>query len=117
MIKRILIVDDEPMILFLLTRYLARLGSEFHVTTCDSGEEALALDADRPFDLIMSDCDMPGMTGRDLAQTLALRRSDVKLVLMSGGDDPALPGSHFLPKPFNPDEAWTAIRLALATAY
>ncbi|HMR66978.1 MAG TPA: response regulator [Anaerolineae bacterium] len=114
MSKRILVVDDDSTILFVLTRYLTQLGPEFQVTSCGSGAEALALDMARPYDLVISDCNIPGLTGLDLAQALITRRPDVKLILMSGGFEPDFPLDGFLAKPFTPDEARAAVRAALA---
>ena len=67
----ILIVDDDPLILKVISRILARVMSpSSQILTADNGEEGLrtALQA-RP-DLIIADLIMPGMDGYDMLQLL-----------------------------------------------
>jgi two-component system chemotaxis sensor kinase CheA len=67
--KSILLVDDSPFFRNLLTPLLKVAGYE--VTTADSGDSALGLrEAGKTFDIIVSDIEMPGMTGFDLAQRI-----------------------------------------------
>ncbi|MFM2126400.1 MAG: hypothetical protein RL328_2851, partial [Acidobacteriota bacterium] len=63
---RLLIVDDEAMLLQLLRRYLERQGHQ--VETAESAEAALAEFGDRAneFDLAISDLTLPGMNGEQL---------------------------------------------------
>lgn len=61
---RILIVDDEAPIRALLSEYLAQAG--YDVWQAGSGAEALERLAAAPFDLVMSDVRMPGMSGLEL---------------------------------------------------
>ncbi|MCB0210550.1 MAG: response regulator [Anaerolineae bacterium] len=86
MIKRILLVDDNPDILSLLTRYLAHLRPDCQLEVCHSGVEVLSLDQIRPFDLVISDYIMNHLDGLQLARTLKERQPDVKFILMSGND-------------------------------
>jgi CheY-like chemotaxis protein len=64
---RVLIVDDERHNRQLLTVMLAPEG--FHLLTAASGEEALAMVALHPPDLILLDIMMPGMDGYQVANT------------------------------------------------
>jgi CheY-like chemotaxis protein/HPt (histidine-containing phosphotransfer) domain-containing protein len=68
--SRVLAVDDNPVNLHVIERMLARLGCQ--VDTASGGEQALSLAADHVYDLILMDCQMPGLDGY---QTTALLRS------------------------------------------
>jgi two-component system, chemotaxis family, sensor kinase CheA len=64
--KRLLLVDDSPFFRNMLTPLLAAAG--YDVTTADSGDHALQLCASgEDFDIIVSDIEMPGMSGFEFA--------------------------------------------------
>ncbi|MDO5319088.1 MAG: ATP-binding protein [bacterium] len=63
---RILLVDDVPMNLKILSHHVMRLGAA-QVETCASGEEALAKLKAESFDMVMTDLWMPNMNGVELA--------------------------------------------------
>lgn len=65
---QILAVDDNAVNLLVLDQLLASFGHE--VAKASSGAEALEQMAERPFDLILLDIQMPGMTGVEVLQTL-----------------------------------------------
>jgi PAS domain S-box-containing protein len=65
---RILVVDDEPAILSSVGRILQRLGHQ--VSTAATGGDAFGLALAEPFDVILSDLRMPGMSGRELHAAL-----------------------------------------------
>jgi len=84
---KILLVDDNPMILEMLRRNLAELT--FPVVTAPDGADALLKAIDDPPDLIISDYEMPGMTGRQLIEKLKGRANTARipiLLLASKGD-------------------------------
>ncbi len=65
--KSLLLVDDSPFFRNMLAPLLSAAG--YDVTMAEGGDEALKLlDAGREFDIIVSDIDMPGMNGFDLAK-------------------------------------------------
>ena len=77
--KRILIVDDSPVVLAQLSD---DFSEDYDVVTADSGEEAVEILEDpvrggvcfsNQFDLIITDLMMPGMSGFDLAQYVRKR--------------------------------------------
>ena len=79
---RVLLVDDEPGIIRSFTRVLRFEGHE--VASAESGAQALQLLATQPFDAIISDVSMPGMTGLELLKAIRGLDADVPVILMSG---------------------------------
>jgi two-component system cell cycle sensor histidine kinase/response regulator CckA len=110
-VATILVVDDEPMILSLMSRSLTSLGYE--VVTANGPAEAERIAASRDdIRLLITDVVMPGGNGPALAHRLKTRRPELKVMLMSGyaanlepGDDTPLPS-----KPFTMDELETLVR-------
>ena len=84
---RILVVDDEPLVVAMVVDQLNELG--YQATACANGPEALeAFAADpRAIDLVVTDMTMPGMTGDVLAQRLKSLRPDLPVVLCTGYSD------------------------------
>lgn len=83
---KILLIDDEAFALKLLIHQLASLGFR-DVTPVAGGEEALALIArGAPFDVILTDLQMPGMDGVEFVRALTQARYGGGLVLVSGED-------------------------------
>jgi EAL domain-containing protein (putative c-di-GMP-specific phosphodiesterase class I) len=79
---RILVVDDERDLLDVLATMLAETG--WQVDTAGNGREALTLvDANR-FEVILSDIDMPGMSGVELLREIRGRDLDVPVLLITG---------------------------------
>jgi DNA-binding NtrC family response regulator len=77
---QILIVDDEPRVLTGLKRALRK--EPYTVLTVTSAAEALAVLAEQPVDVVISDHDMPGMTGTVfLAQVAHLYPDTVRFML------------------------------------
>jgi CheY-like chemotaxis protein len=101
--KTILIVDDEPKILEIVSRLLA--NDDYSILTATTGP--MGLQQSREFageiDLLLSDFQMPGMSGVDLATAMTIERPRLKVLLMSAFPEGMLvlnEGWHFLPKPF-----------------
>jgi signal transduction histidine kinase/ActR/RegA family two-component response regulator len=65
---QVLAVDDNAVNLLVLDQLLSSFGHE--VAKVSSGAEALTIMAERPFDLILLDIQMPGMTGIEVLETL-----------------------------------------------
>jgi signal transduction histidine kinase/type II secretory pathway pseudopilin PulG len=82
--ETILIVDDEPMLVALAEETLAGLGYE--PVGFDSSVAALQAFrlAPQRFDLVLTDENMPGLTGIELTRELRQLRSEIPVVLMSG---------------------------------
>lgn len=86
-IAKVLIIDDDPFMLKVVARTLAKLGFE-QVLCCESGRQALALlEEETPaVDLILCDLNMPEMDGVEFIRHLAERCYRSALILMSGED-------------------------------
>lgn len=118
--KTVLLVDDEPAILKVGSKLLARLGYE--VLSADSAEAALRISAGHPgvIDVLLTDVVMPGMNGRELSKRLLAARPRLACLFISGFSASALstqgvldPGTRLLPKPFALKELATALDDAL----
>jgi signal transduction histidine kinase/ActR/RegA family two-component response regulator len=82
--ERILLVEDEELIIQMLEQTLEEIG--YQVTSRTSSVEALKAFEARPdkFDLVITDMTMPNMTGAELAPRLLEIRPDVPIILCTG---------------------------------
>ena len=80
--NRILVVDDEEIILEVLSGVITRAG--YTVTTASSGEEAWEMFSDKPFPLVIMDLVMDGISGIDLLQKIRQRHSETQVIIMTG---------------------------------
>jgi DNA-binding response OmpR family regulator len=119
--KRILIVDDHEQVGFYLKAGLIRAVNGYEVQTACSGEEALAAMAAQPFDLVISDLQMPGIDGLALIQQVRERYSRTSLILMTCHRDREIEAAALrlgacgkLTKPFYRNELLAMVQMALA---
>jgi DNA-binding NtrC family response regulator len=102
--ETILVVDDNEDVLKAVVTILEH--AKFHVLAAGDGTAALKLaeETDEKIDLLLSDVDMPGMSGPDLGEVLKKARPDMHVMLMSGGTNGNLLvlnyGWAFIHKPF-----------------
>ncbi|MDE2564566.1 MAG: response regulator, partial [Burkholderiales bacterium] len=82
--QRLLVVDDDEVMVLMAQRLLERAG--YRVTTAPGLAQALAAvaAAPAPFDLVISDYNMPEGSGLDLAEALQRERPGLPVVLSSG---------------------------------
>jgi CheY-like chemotaxis protein len=82
---RVLIVDDEPLILHSLGAMLADRATVVAETTAERAFERIVADA--PYDAIVCDVMMPGMTGVDLHERVAREKPgmEARFVFITGG--------------------------------
>lgn len=80
---KILIVDDEAPIRFLIAQTLASYG--YVVKTAENGIEALELASQESFGLIMTDLIMPGRDGIETILALRSKHPKTRIIAMSGG--------------------------------
>ena len=113
--KRVLFVDDDPLILDGLRRAMRPMAAEWDMAFVDGGQKALEVMGQLPFDVVVTDMRMPGMNGAQLlAQVLEKFPKTVRLVL-SGHADPDLilecvgTAHQYLSKPCQSKDIKTAI--------
>jgi two-component system, NtrC family, response regulator AtoC len=115
---RILLVDDDPGVLFALSELLEAQGAE--VLTAASGAEALLrLEG---VDVVVTDLAMPGMTGLELLEQIRARDRELPVILITahGSERTAVAamkkGAYdYLTKPFDNDEVGYCLERALET--
>ena len=105
----ILLVDDEPAILDIVTRYLSKEG--YQVTTAMNGQEALDHYRAQAVDLIITDIMMPQMDGYDFIDAVLQLREDQPFIFITAKDQAVdriysltLGADDYLTKPFSPRE-------------
>ena len=118
----VLLVEDEPHILFLLSEYLA--GEGYQVLQTDSAARAFEILATKPrLDLLISDYRLPdGVSGVMIAEPALKLRPDLKVIFISGypieiyesGSDLAR-AAPVLAKPFSLDSLRSQIQQLLAS--
>jgi DNA-binding NtrC family response regulator len=116
--QRILIVDDEDVVLRSTVRILESTAS-YTLTTARDATEALRALAQTPFDLAILDVMMPGMDGVELLRRIKESHPDTEVIMFTGLAQVAtavscmkLGAIDYVSKPFDPDE----LRLAVARA-
>ncbi len=118
--ETILLVEDDTAVRAVAHRSLRRFG--YDVLTAARGEDALQIaeDHDGEIDLLLTDIMMPGMNGVEVASAVSKIRPGIQIFFMSGYADQDLvrqgllePGTHFLQKPFTPQELAERIRQIL----
>ena len=105
----LVVAEDEEIVRSLVATALTQDGHR--VLSAASGADALSLLAAEPgVDLLLTDANMPGMSGMELARTVATQYPGLPIMIMSGYTEESfvLPGASkplvFLPKPFTPRE-------------
>ena len=121
---RILIIDDEPGLLILLTKMLTRIGAE--TKTALNGADGLALLDTEPFDLLILDLMLPDMDGFDILKQIRQNPAfDILPVLiLSARADPEdiskgleLGADGYLTKPYLPNTLTGRVRTLLAQGH
>ncbi len=106
--RRILVVDDTPLIRELLRRFLEKDG--FEVETAADGRSALRILRDRVFHLAITDLRMPDMNGLELLAAIRAERLPLGVLVLTGHGDTGVAldamkagADDFVTKPFEPD--------------
>jgi putative two-component system response regulator len=116
--ERVLVVDDEPTITRLVAQRLA--GKGYACETSFSTAEALARIASSEITLVISDINMPGLSGIDLLSSVKKSHPHIAFIMLTGVDDHAtavraleLGAFGYIIKPFEANELFISVSNAL----
>lgn len=118
--KRILFVDDEPLVLAGLERSLHGMRKDWEMVFVTSGLAALQAMADQTFDIVVTDMRMPGMDGAQLLEEVKKRSPQSLRMILSGQSDRETilrsvnPTHQYLSKPCEGEELKTRMMRAFA---
>ncbi len=116
---QILLVDDEPRVLRGLHRQLV-MSDEWEILAAESGPEALAILANHPCDVLVTDIRMPGMDGEALLREVRERYPQTIRLALSGQTDKEMSlravglAHQFLAKPCEPETLKSTLIQAVA---
>jgi CheY-like chemotaxis protein len=85
--RLVLVVDDDPLVLKLLSMIITSMPS-VDFMTAQTSEEALQIVMRHPIRMVITDMNMPGKTGAWLIQQLRTKGIEVPVVMHSGSLDP-----------------------------
>lgn len=115
---RILIVDDAPVFLLLISKLLT--GEGYEVSTAKNGEEALRILETQSFALMLSDMNMEPINGIELLRAVNLSGVDMKVIMVTAyetvytAEEAAKTGAFaYITKPFKNAMLFETIRRAL----
>lgn len=119
--KRVLVVDDDPDLLFLVAHGIKSLAPDYQVTTATDGTVAETQVKQQKFDLVITDYMMPGMSGLELVAQVNQLSPETACILMTAHHDTNrirgnigdLKLSGFLGKPFTMPDLLEAVRKVL----
>lgn len=107
--KRILIADDEEIVIQSCIRILS--DDNFQIEVAHNGLEALEMIAEKDYDMLILDIMMPKMTGMEVLQRVKETHPDVDVIMITGLNQietaveaMKLGAFDYLPKPFDPEE-------------
>jgi len=119
MAEKILIIDDEPDMLKLLSMII-REKSAYEVTTTNNPVEAIELAKKGGFDLVISDLKMPGLDGIEVIEAVKRLDEDTPVVIItaygtveSASEAMLKGGFDFITKPFRKEQILFTIDKAL----
>jgi DNA-binding response OmpR family regulator len=115
---RILVVEDERVVAFLLTRTLEAAG--YSVTPCADGLDALEIGLTEDFDLVLLDQRMPGLLGLEVLQRWNAAGRSFPVIMVSGITGEAdviqaleLGAVDYIRKPFSIQEVIARVKVRL----
>lgn len=107
--KKVLVVDDEPSIVTLLTFNLEKEG--YQVASATDGLDGLQLALSESFDFIILDVMLPSLDGIEIMKRLRQEKIDTPILILTAKDDPIdrilgleIGADDYLAKPFSPRE-------------
>lgn len=108
MATRVLVVDDDPDVREILTRFLTE--QDYQVEAAADGATGMQLLRSNPPDVLLLDLELPEMSGLDILRWIQLENMDVKVITISGHpaasghlgpDSLTLGATDFILKPFD----------------
>jgi CheY-like chemotaxis protein/anti-sigma regulatory factor (Ser/Thr protein kinase) len=118
--KSVLVVDDDRVLRLALTRLLAE---SYLVEEAGDGPEALAKLASRPFDLVLLDIGLPGLSGLEILARMPTDGAQPRVVVMTADDTPETllqairsQAYDYIVKPFPPSSITKIVKKALAAS-
>jgi CheY-like chemotaxis protein len=109
--RHVLAVDDDPAVLELLAEVVKSVGYDVEAAT--SGAEALQKLGESRFEMVLTDLQMPNMSGEELAHEIERTRPGLPVVFISGKVSPNPDAHHpFLAKPFSMRELEQTLAMA-----
>jgi CheY-like chemotaxis protein len=119
--RKVLVVDDDPVVATSFNRVLASKG--YAVITAGNGEEALKKLSAEKYDLVYTDIKMPGMSGIEVAEKVKASQPWLPVVIITGygtrADEAraeAMGVANFLNKPLSPEMIESSAAKALETS-
>jgi putative two-component system response regulator len=116
--ERILVIEDDPQELKLLTRLLDQAG--YRCSAAADAAEADELVARQRFDLLLADVHLPGESGLQLVKRVLGKYPQTAAVMVTGSDDPALANNAieigtygYIMKPFARNEVLIGVKHAI----
>ena len=117
--KTILVVDDEVTVCKSIRKAL--ICEAYDIDIAVSGEEALRMEEEKKYDVMIVDLMMPGLSGLDLLKSLKTKRPAAQVIMVTGY--PTMKNTlqamqigafDYLPKPFLPADIRNVVARALA---
>jgi DNA-binding response OmpR family regulator len=112
---RILVVDDDPGVLEVVSYSLQ--GEGFEVETANDGSAALGRAMEEPFDLVILDLMLPGLSGTEVCRQLRAERRHVPILMLTAKDAELdrvvgleLGADDYVTKPFSQAELMSRVR-------
>jgi two-component system, NtrC family, response regulator AtoC len=110
MAYKILLVDDDKIILDSLSRSLKKAG--YAVTSLGSGDAAISCSKENMFDCVIMDIDLPGIDGLTAIEKIRITCPQIKVIVISGYY--AEVGDLYLPKPVTGAQLIKAINFLIS---
>ncbi len=119
--KRVLVIDDEQIVLNSVKRILGQAG--FDVVTTPSGRQGLEWALKDPFDVVLTDIRMPDIGGMIVLRDIKRAKPEIPVMIITGyanvqsaSQAMKLGAADYLEKPFTPDQLLKAVNLAMEHA-
>jgi two-component system response regulator (stage 0 sporulation protein F) len=102
MAVKILIIDDEPLVLTTMNRALSSVG--YDITAVPDAGGFIDAISSSAFDLVITDLHLSGANTQELIKKAKEKNPDIKMMIVSGSSAPPMDEKYYLQKPFRIDE-------------